>query len=375
MPFVKLDTRILDSSLWIDRGCKDIFITSLLLAEPKEFTEPQQQIAVRSITYTGFIVPPGWYGFVAAAAPGIIRRALMETKEGMDALEALGNPDPESRSSDFEGRRLVRIDGGYIVLNYMKYREFDHTAATRMKKMRARKKSEITAQPVTPNTPVTQRNSYVTLHIADADADAEVRGNTNTLDYTKSSADTQSACATPQPGDAGQPLAELAPSGVRLMPPPSWILTEAERNLVDIVLIGSPPGLVAELSAGIITPVHRDLVIRAVRREAEEHKVSYGEALDGILHAVRNQAANIPFERLNLCGGLEKYFNKSTYRKDPIHFQERSNGATSKSAGTIAAARIVLAKDRAKDASRLAAENGTTAGMHALARRLGTSQG
>lgn len=178
----------------------------------------------------------------------------------------------------------------------------------------------------------------------------------------------------PITGVAEQPVADPPPSSVRVMPPPNWKLTEEQRNLVDMLLVGSPPGLVAELSTGTITPVHRSQVIQAVKREAQERHVSHGEALEIVMELTRNQTANIPFERLKFCGEFEKYFNKSTYRKDPIHFQERSNG-TSKGAGTIAAARAVLAKDRAKDFARLGGNNGTAAGMLALIGRVGASQG
>jgi len=179
----------------------------------------------------------------------------------------------------------------------------------------------------------------------------------------------------PQPpsgGVAEQPGSKPAPSGVCAMPPPSWKLTEGDRNLVDLALLASPPGIVAGLTSGAITPPMRALVIAAAKREAMEHRVSHGEALDALLKSAQHQAASIPVERLNLCGGFEKYFPKGTYRKDPIHFQERSNGA-SKGAGTIAAARTVLAKDRAKETSRLGGNDGTAAGMLALAGRIGAT--
>ena len=142
MAFVKLDCGILNSTLWVEREPRDVFITALLMAEPHEVVAPMPQYEVRSLTKTGFQVPPGWYGFVQAAGPGIVRRALSELEAGMDALEKLGSPDLESRSSDFEGRRLVRVDGGYIVLNYMKYREKDATSADRSKRYREKKKRE-----------------------------------------------------------------------------------------------------------------------------------------------------------------------------------------------------------------------------------------
>jgi hypothetical protein len=69
---------------------------------------------------------------------------------------------------------LVRVDGGFLVLNFMKYRDKDHTAAERQARLRARRKGEsVTAlhRDVTALRTVTAR--YVTHADADADADAE----------------------------------------------------------------------------------------------------------------------------------------------------------------------------------------------------------
>jgi hypothetical protein len=109
------------------------------MAEPFELVEPANQIEVRTLDNTEFVVPPGWYGFVPAAGSGIVRRALVELEEGYKALEKLGSADEESRNKDFEGRRLVRINHGYLILNFIKYREKDHTAAERMRRYRLKK--------------------------------------------------------------------------------------------------------------------------------------------------------------------------------------------------------------------------------------------
>jgi hypothetical protein len=174
MPFVKLDTRILDSTLWVERGSRDIFITALLMAEPWEAMEPVPQLEVRSLDPTGFIVPAGWYGLIPAAGIGIIRRSLLSEKQGYEALESLGRADQESRSDSFEGRRLVRIDGGYLVLNFMKYRDRDYGAAERMKRLRDRRKSDPQPEPepvrtVRPN----DRNVPPNVTQAEAEAEAE----------------------------------------------------------------------------------------------------------------------------------------------------------------------------------------------------------
>lgn len=140
MAFVKLDCGILDSTLWADRDAKDLFITALLMAVPHEVKEMVEQIEVRTLEKTGFMVPPGWYGLVRAAGQGIVRRHGMELETGLSALERLGSPELDSRTPDFEGRRMVRVDGGYIILNYDLYRTKDHTAAQRSKRYRSKRK-------------------------------------------------------------------------------------------------------------------------------------------------------------------------------------------------------------------------------------------
>ena len=140
MPFVKLDAGILTSTLWEEPDAtKLVFLTALLMAGPYEVTEPMKQLEIRSLKTTSFVIPPGWYGFIAAAGIGIIRQARVEPEPGLTALEKLGDPDPASRSSAFEGRRLVRVEGGFVVLNFFKYRDRDYSAAERMRKLRARK--------------------------------------------------------------------------------------------------------------------------------------------------------------------------------------------------------------------------------------------
>lgn len=139
MAFVKLDCGILDSTLWVDREARELFVTALLMAEPFELREKASQISIKSLDETGFIVPVGWYGRVEAAGIGIVRRAGMEVEAGLAALERLGNPEMESRTPDFGGRRMVRVAGGFIILNFSKYREKDHTAAERSKRYRDKK--------------------------------------------------------------------------------------------------------------------------------------------------------------------------------------------------------------------------------------------
>ena len=174
MAYVKLDCGILDSTLWINRDSRELFITALLMAEPREYDQTIPQWEVARLELTGYSAPPGWYGFVPAAGVGIIRRAGMDQQQGIVALERLGSAENDSRNPDFDGRRLIRIDGGYLILNYMRYRDKDHTAAERQRRLRERRKG---ANVTRDNNDVTRD---VTLHTrdvthADADADAKIK--------------------------------------------------------------------------------------------------------------------------------------------------------------------------------------------------------
>jgi len=142
MAFVKLDCGILDSTIWLDREAREVFVTALLMALPIEVTEPMKALEIGSTTESGFIVPAGWYGFVRAAGPGIVNRSGVPMQPGMEALKRLSSPEGESRTPDHEGRRMVRVDGGFIILNFDKYREKDHTSAERSRRYRERKLKE-----------------------------------------------------------------------------------------------------------------------------------------------------------------------------------------------------------------------------------------
>jgi hypothetical protein len=166
MAFVKLDAAILRSTIWYKRPDLELFLAALLMAEPREYLAPVNTIKVDSLDDGGFQVPPGWYGFVPASGPGIIAQAFVDEKTGIEALKSLGAPEKESRSQAFEGRRMVRIDGGYLILNYMRFRDIDHTCAERQRRLRERRRVTRDGNGVT-------RDVTPTSRIADADADAD----------------------------------------------------------------------------------------------------------------------------------------------------------------------------------------------------------
>lgn len=198
MAFLKLDTGILDSTLWLDSDATKVFVTALCLAQPHDFANPVQQLEVRANKPTKFSAPPGWYGFIPMAGVGIVDRAKLHSfgkrtieqarAAGMRALERLGAPDPESRTPDHDGRRLIRVAGGFLVLNYRLYRDKDHAAdsnATRQKRFRDRQKQlDTVTDSLLPSQGVTDPVSNASLYV-DVDVEEEKKkglpsGNPNT---------------------------------------------------------------------------------------------------------------------------------------------------------------------------------------------------
>jgi hypothetical protein len=119
MSHVKLFSTITDSSIWDqpDNVCK-IWITMLAMAD--------------------------WHGCVFASLPGLANRARKTIPEVEKALEVFRAPDPYSRTQEHEGRRIVDIDGGWMLLNYCKHREARNAEALRESKRdyAARRRSE-----------------------------------------------------------------------------------------------------------------------------------------------------------------------------------------------------------------------------------------
>lgn len=86
-------------------------------------------------------------GFVNATAPGIAREANVPLEKTNEALATLEAPDPASRTTKDSGRRIRRVDGGYVIINYGDYRKRDHTNAERQARFRARRNGVTTVTP------------------------------------------------------------------------------------------------------------------------------------------------------------------------------------------------------------------------------------
>lgn len=96
--FTKLFHSITTSSIWnTDDKTRIVWVTMLALCDPD--------------------------GIVRASVGGLAHASRVSKEDCQKSLDVLLAPDDDSRSEEFEGRRIEKVDGGFLVLNYLKYRE------------------------------------------------------------------------------------------------------------------------------------------------------------------------------------------------------------------------------------------------------------
>lgn len=76
--------------------------------------------AVRCV-WVAMLADSNRHGEVFGSVPGLARLALVSLQECEEALAIFLAPDPHSRTKDHEGRRIEEIDGGWRLLNYVKF--------------------------------------------------------------------------------------------------------------------------------------------------------------------------------------------------------------------------------------------------------------
>lgn len=148
--FVKLHKKILTSSIW------------------------EQSPATR-LVWVALLVSADPDGLVSVSRDAVWRLANVSREEALSALEVLESPDPYSKTKSDDGRRIEEVEGGFLVLNYVKYRspELSQTpGAIRTRNSRARNKQNINREVdrdrdrecnvtnVTDVTPVTQTKKH-----------------------------------------------------------------------------------------------------------------------------------------------------------------------------------------------------------------------
>jgi hypothetical protein len=125
MGFTKLDSGIVDSSVW---------------------SEP----ATTRVVWITFLAKCNSSGFVSASHSGMQRSCNVSSEEFLAAIKTLESPDPDSRTPDNDGRRIEKCDGGWIVLNYKKYREFSYSDNPESVRKREYRNKEAGRVPICP---------------------------------------------------------------------------------------------------------------------------------------------------------------------------------------------------------------------------------
>lgn len=114
----------------------ETIVTSTIWCEPDHILRVWIAMLVRS--------DPN--GVVEGSIPGFAHLARVSDEQMRSALDVLSAPDPNSRTKEHEGRRIEAIEGGWLILNYEKYRQKgtgkDAGRAPYMRAYRARKRAE-----------------------------------------------------------------------------------------------------------------------------------------------------------------------------------------------------------------------------------------
>jgi hypothetical protein len=114
--FTKLFSSITESTIWMQPDqVRLVWITMLAMADRK--------------------------GRVFASIPGLAHRARVTLEDAEEALKIFLSPDPHSRTTEHEGRRIEPIEGGWRLLTYEKHRAMmDEESVRESKREWARRK-------------------------------------------------------------------------------------------------------------------------------------------------------------------------------------------------------------------------------------------
>jgi hypothetical protein len=108
--YVKILSSILDSSIWAEPDdVVRVWLTLLAMADRD--------------------------GYVGASVSGIAARTRTVSKQRVaECLELFQSPDDDSRTDDFDGRRIQKVDRGWLILNYKRIRDMHGEESTKARK-------------------------------------------------------------------------------------------------------------------------------------------------------------------------------------------------------------------------------------------------
>lgn len=89
------------------------------ITESTVWNEPHHVLRV----WIGMLARSDADGIVEGSIPGFAHLCHVTVQEMTEAVERLSAPDPHSRTKDHEGRRIEAFHGGWLILNYVRYRQ------------------------------------------------------------------------------------------------------------------------------------------------------------------------------------------------------------------------------------------------------------
>jgi hypothetical protein len=233
--FTKLASSITDSSVWAeDHATRIVWITLLAMVDQ--------------------------HGYVGASVLGLANRARVTLAECEAALAKFRAPDPYSRTTEYEGRRIVDAERGWLLLNYRSFRERrsaeDKREADRLRmaEKRARLRCRVESQAVASSRVESRPVAEVAQAEAEEDQEEELNkyagvrasasgsgdiGNQTTTDELPSLRPVRAADASARPANS-QDAQELEPGE----PEPSRPTHELVRLCFSarfVKLRGNPP--------------------------------------------------------------------------------------------------------------------------------------
>lgn len=97
-----------------------------------------QEPAETKVVWVTMMAMADQHGCVGASIIGLAKQAGVSIEQCEKAIEKFLSPDKYSRTPDYEGRRIEKIDGGWVLLNHAKYRRL-MSAEDRREKARVAK--------------------------------------------------------------------------------------------------------------------------------------------------------------------------------------------------------------------------------------------
>lgn len=140
------------------------------------------------VVWITMLVMADRHGLVMSSIPGLADAAKVSLEQCLSALDVLSSPDKYSRTKEYEGRRISEVDGGWLLLNFEKFRarkddeEQRIRTVERVRKHRQKLADDAKNEQVTKNVTVTRSNPIAE---ATSSASPEATPSDNTLDASR----------------------------------------------------------------------------------------------------------------------------------------------------------------------------------------------